>query len=366
MRKNVLNYLPDLVEASFSNDNNSLEAVVVSMIRMLAKEEDTRKIAEKLSTILSKHQAGLYPDQKVTRFYQENKEYEEFDSYVYRKKPQKSLSDLILNKSTLNKIDDIIITYRNKDKLKELGIKLNQKIILNGVPGTGKSSIGEALAYELGLEFLLVNIPTLFSSYLGDSGKTISNLFSALSNRNAVIVFDEFDSIAISRSSLNEVGEMRRIVNSVLTSLDNWSGEGMIVATTNDKDNLDSAVWRRFDERVDIDLPEKENRVRLWDKYTKSLLNREELRILSELSEGFSPAEIEIYSQQGLRIKVIKDKNPFLTILDQLSITISSTKLKTDVVQYLKTRYPDLSTREIGEITKISKSSVQRYVKEMK
>ncbi|MFY1066665.1 AAA family ATPase [Enterococcus sp. AD013-P3] len=366
MRKNVLNYLPDLVEASFSNDNNSLEAVVVSMIRMLAKEEDTRKIAEKLSTILSKHQAGLYPDQKVTRFYQENKEYEEFDSYVYRKKPQKSLSDLILNKSTLNKIDDIIITYRNKDKLKELGIKLNQKIILNGVPGTGKSSIGEALAYELGLEFLLVNIPTLFSSYLGDSGKTISNLFSALSNRNAVIVFDEFDSIAISRSSLNEVGEMRRIVNSVLTSLDNWAGEGMIVATTNDKDNLDSAVWRRFDERVDIDLPEKENRVRLWDKYTNSLLNREELRILSELSEGFSPAEIEIYSQQGLRIKVIKDKNPFLTILDQLSITISSTKLKTDVVQYLKTRYPDLSTREIGEITKISKSSVQRYVKEMK
>jgi SpoVK/Ycf46/Vps4 family AAA+-type ATPase len=159
---------------------------------------------------------------------------------------------------------------------------------------------------------------------------------------------------------------MRRIVNSVLTSLDNWAGEGMIVATTNDKDNLDSAVWRRFDERVDIDLPEKENRVRLWDKYTNSLLNREELRILSELSEGFSPAEIEIYSQQGLRIKVIKDKNPFLTILDQLSITISSTKLKTDVVQYLKTRYPDLSTREIGEITKISKSSVQRYVKEMK
>lgn len=365
MRKNVINYLPDLVEASFSNDNNSLESIVLSIIRLLAKEDDSKKIAESLSRLLSKHQAGLYSEQKVTRFHQENNDFEGIESYVYRKRPSKTLSDLILNRDTLNRIDDIIISYRNREKLEELGIKLSQKIILNGDPGTGKSSIGEALANELELDFLLVNVPTLFSSYLGDSGKTITTLFQSLSSKKAVIVFDEFDSIAVSRSSKNDVGEMRRIVNSVLTSLDSWQGEGLIIATTNDKENLDSAVWRRFDEKVDIGLPDKENRLKLWDMYSKNQLTRDELLILADLSDDFSPAEIEIYSQQGLRLKVIKGKNPFLTILDQLTFPQMNVAQKRFIVQHLKDNYPNLTTRDIGDLMNISKSSVQRYLKEL-
>lgn len=363
MKKNIINYLPDLVEASFSNDNSSFEAILLSIIRLLAKEEDTKKISEKLSELLSKHQAGLYPDQKLTRFYQENKDFEGIESYVYRKRPTKSLSALILNRETFTQIDDIIVSYRNREKLNELEIKLSQKIILNGPPGTGKSSIGEALAYELGLDFLLVNIPTLFSSYLGDSGKTITKLFKSLSSKKAIIVFDEFDSIAVGRYSMNDVGEMRRIVNSVLTGLDNWEGEGLIIATTNDKENLDNAVWRRFDEKIKVGLPDKENRLKLWDMYSKSQLTRDELHILAEVSNGFSPAEIEIYSQQGLRLKVIKGKNPFLTIMNQLEVPKLSLEKKVFLVKYLKSNYPNLTTRDIGELMNISKSSVQRYLK---
>ncbi|MDN6147188.1 MAG: ATP-binding protein [Tetragenococcus halophilus] len=363
MRKNVLNYLPDLVKASFNNDNNTLESVVLSIIRLLTKNDDTEKVAEKLSELLSEHQAGLYPDQKVTRFYQENNSLDEVASYVYRKKPSKTLSNLILNQDTFNRIDDVIMSYNNRKRLEKLGIQTTKKIILNGPPGTGKSSIGEALAYELDLEFLLVSIPALFSSYLGDSGKNITNLFTSLSSKNAIIVFDEFDSIAVSRSTENDVGEMRRIVNSVLTSLDAWHGEGLIIATTNDKANLDSAAWRRFDEKIDVGLPEKENRVKLWDWYSKQQLMREELQILADLSQGFSPAEIEIYSQQGLRLKVIKGKAPFLTILEQLAISSLGMNKKQFIVQYLKNTYPELTTRNIGDLLNISKSSVQRYLK---
>ncbi|HAP8712416.1 TPA: AAA family ATPase, partial [Enterococcus faecium] len=217
--------------------------------------------------------------------------------------------------------------------------------------------------YELGLDFLLVNIPTLFSSYLGDSGKTITKLFKSLSSKKAIIVFDEFDSIAVGRYSMNDVGEMRRIVNSVLTGLDNWEGEGLIIATTNDKENLDNAVWRRFDEKIKVGLPDKENRLKLWDMYSKSQLTRDELHILAEVSNGFSPAEIEIYSQQGLRLKVIKGKNPFLTIMNQLEVPKLSLEKKVFLVKYLKSNYPNLTTRDIGELMNISKSSVQRYLK---
>lgn len=365
MRKNVLNYLPDLVEASFSNDNNSFESIILSMIRMLIKEDDTKKIAEKLSDLLSKHQAGLYPDQKVMRSYQRDQELFESNIYLSHRLPSRSLSELVLNKDLLNRVEDIISSYRNKDKLKELDIKYSQKIILNGPPGTGKSSIGEALAYELNLDFILVNVPSLFSSYLGDSGKTISNLFASIESKQAVIVFDEFDSIATSRALTNDVGEMRRVVNAVLTSLDNWNGNGLIIATTNDKENLDNAVWRRFDDRINVTLPDMDNRIKLWDKYCKYSLNRQELYLLSEFSENYSPAEIEILSQQGLRSKVLKEKNIFLTILGQISNSKIDTKKKKFIVRFLNQNFPNLSTREIGMLTSISKSSVQRYLKEL-
>ncbi|HAP9350990.1 TPA: AAA family ATPase, partial [Enterococcus faecium] len=156
---------------------------------------------------------------------------------------------------------------------------------------------------------------------------------------------------------------MRRIVNSVLTGLDNWEGEGLIIATTNDKENLDNAVWRRFDEKIKVGLPDKENRLKLWDMYSKSQLTRDELHILAEVSNGFSPAEIEIYSQQGLRLKVIKGKNPFLTIMNQLEVPKLSLEKKVFLVKYLKSNYPNLTTRDIGELMNISKSSVQRYLK---
>ncbi|MGM0282921.1 hypothetical protein IGJ01_000952 [Enterococcus sp. AZ089] len=366
MRKNVLNYLPDLVEASFGNDNNSLESIILSMIRMLNKDDATKNIAEKMSKLLSKHQAGLYPDQKIIRSYKGEKDLFESSLYMYQKIPTKSLSQLVLNNEVFNHIEDIIASYKNKDKLRKLDIRYSQKIILNGPPGTGKSSIGEALAYELGLSFNLVNLPALFSSYLGDSGKTISKLFSALEPKKAVIVFDEFDSIATSRSLGNDVGEMRRVVNSLLTSLDNWNGEGLIVATTNDKENLDSAVWRRFDDKIDVTLPDIHNRIKLWDQYSKHGLTRQELLLLAEFSEQFSPAEIEILSQQGLRLQVLKNKNMFLTIFNQISSSKIDSKKKKEIVKYVNKNFPKLTTREIGELTNISKSSVQRYLKEMK
>ncbi|KXF71374.1 AAA family ATPase [Enterococcus faecalis] len=365
MRKNVLNYLPDLVEASFSNDNNSLESIILSMIRILNKEKETKNIAEKLSKILSKHQAGLYPDQKIMRSYDQTQEFFETNIYLSYKVPSRSLSELVLNPDLLNRLEDIISSYRNKDRLKELGIKYSQKVILNGSPGTGKSSIGEALAYELNLEFVLVNVPSLFSSYLGNSGKTISKLFTSIESKQAVIVFDEFDSLATSRDLTNDVGEMRRVVNAVLTSLDNWNGNGLIIATTNEKENLDNAIWRRFDDRIDVTLPDMNNRIKLWDKYCQNNLNRQELLVLSEFSENFSPAEIEILSQQGLRLKVLKNKNIFLTILGQISNEKVDPKNKKGVVKYLKQNFPDISTREIGELIRISKSSVQRYLKEL-
>lgn len=365
MKKNPLNYLPELVNASFSNDNNTFESVVLSLIRVLAQDEDNKKIAEKLSKMLSQHQAGLYPNHTITRSVGGGASPEtnnQLDDFVTRIESYRGLNELILNKKTKSKIEDIIISYKNKDKLNKVGLKHSQKIILNGPPGTGKSTIGSVIAKELGLETMIVNIPYLFSSYLGDSGKTITRLFKNLMKQDAVIVFDEFDSIAAKRSMDNEIGEMRRIVNSVLTSLDSWNGDGIIIATTNDWKHLDYAAWRRFDEKIDIDLPDLKNREKLWEMYSKDTLSREEIKILGIVSETFSPAEIEIYSQQALRMKILKDKPSFLTILDQVNISIQEKEVREKTVLFLKENYSYLTTRDIALLIGSSKSTIQRYL----
>ena len=91
-------------------------------------------------------------------------------------------------------------------------------------------------------------------------------------------------------------------------------------------------------------------------------MSRDDLTILTELSQGFSPAEIEIFSQQGLRLKVIKGQEPFLTILNQIDIPKLTTEKKQYIVRYLKKNFRNLATRDIADLVGISKSSVQRYL----
>ncbi|GMQ73416.1 ATP-binding protein [Tetragenococcus halophilus] len=362
MKKTPLNYLPDLVNAHFTNDNNSFESALLSLIRLLAKDNTTKSLSEKLSKQLSQHQAGLFSDYNITRSTQSINIEKAENDFLTQVFSDKRLNELILNQPTKTKIEDIITSYNNRQKLEEAGLNYIQKIILNGEPGTGKTSVAISVARELELEAYIVKVPYLFSSYLGDSGKAIMNLFNTLKNTKAVIIFDEFDSIAVNRTTGNEIGEMRRIVNTVLTNLDIWDSESILFATTNDWKSLDSAVWRRFDEKINIDLPNNKSRKRLWDFYTKQSLFREELNIISEISRGYSPAEIEIHSQQALRMKVLKDENIFLSIIKQTDLSIQNRTLKKQLTNFIKLKFPNLTTREIGSLVNASKSSVQRYL----
>lgn len=361
MKNDVIKYLPDLIEASFRNDNNSLENIIISMIRLLSKDKKNDKIVFKMREMLGDHQAGI--NDNIIRSQTVNMTNDEISPYYIKKIPTRLVNELILNDDTYNEIFNIILSFKNKEKLENMGIGYSKKIILSGSPGTGKSSIGESIANELGIGFLKVNVSSLFSSYLGDSGKVISDLFCKLESENSIILFDEFDSIGINRNLDNEIGEMRRIVNSLLTSLDDWNGKGIIIATTNSESKLDDAVLRRFDEIINIDLPDFSNRIKLFDLYTKNKLNNYELKIAAEFTEGYSPSYIENISLKSLRLNVIKKIPYFITIVDEIKINNLSIEKKKDIVKYLKSNYEKISTRKISELIGISKSSVQRYLK---
>ncbi|MDN6968772.1 ATP-binding protein [Oenococcus sp. UCMA 17063] len=334
------------------------------MIRILSRDENQKKLSQSLSNLLKKHQAGLTEDLSVMRSAGSGGGYlETGNQFITEVRSKKKLSDLILSVDTRSLLKDTILALENREYLVEKGIRPIRKVLLNGKPGTVKTSIAQAISNELGLPLLIINVPTLFSSYLGDSGKNIYQVFENIQSRNAVAVFDEFDSIAIGRDTNNEIGEMRRIVNSLLTSLDKWSGQGVFFATTNDANNLDKAVWRRFDEHIEINLPQRPERQQLWNLYTRNNLSREELSFLANYSEGLSPADIELISEQSIRMQALVDSDIFEEAVRQVSMNIGNFDKKKAMISAIKKMFPNISTRDMANLTRISKSSVQRYIK---
>ena len=153
---------------------------------------------------------------------------------------------------------------------------------------------------------------------------------------------------------------MRRVVNTLLTLLDNWQGRGLIIATTNNSDDLDDAIWRRFDMSMSMALPPYEERLQLWQRYTQSKLTRPQLELIGQATADWAPAEIKLLAEQALREYVLKQKPIFGSISSHLSWNNISRLDRKELLMQLRGANPELSTRELGEIVGLSKSTVQR------
>jgi SpoVK/Ycf46/Vps4 family AAA+-type ATPase len=146
--------------------------------------------------------------------------------------------------------------YAARDRLAHHGFNYKQKILLYGLPGCGKTMSAERLAWNTGLPLLKVRFDTMVSSYLGETATNLREIFEVASKNPCLLFLDECDSLAKSREDNNEVGEMKRVVNTFLQILDEYNtSSGLLVAATNLDKSLDMAVWRRFDDAIEVPKP---------------------------------------------------------------------------------------------------------------
>ena len=138
--------------------------------------------------------------------------------------------------------------YAARERLGVYGLKNRKTVLLYGPPGCGKSLGAKRLAWNTGLPLLKVRFDTLISSYFGESATNLRSVFEAAKERPCVLLLDECDFIARSRTNTRDVGEASRIVNSLLQLMEEYDAPGLLVATTNIEDSLDEALFRRFDE----------------------------------------------------------------------------------------------------------------------
>lgn len=177
--------------------------------------------------------------------------------------PDKYFADLVLPQEKKEVLESIVREFRNWDILVSNGVFPSRKILFYGPPGCGKTITAHAIACELGIPLLYVRFDAVVSSFLGETASNIRKVFDYAKNDNWVIFFDEFDAIGRSRDDLSEHGEIKRVVNTFLQQLDNFKGRSLIIAATNFERSLDYALWRRFDEILNFELPTSEEKLKL-------------------------------------------------------------------------------------------------------
>ncbi|MEQ7920639.1 AAA family ATPase [Xanthomonas sp. WHRI 1810A] len=179
-------------------------------------------------------------------------------------------------------------------ELQAAGIKIPRTALFFGPPGTGKTRLALWAASKLGLPVVLARLDGLMSSYLGTTARNIRTLFDFANRYQCLLLLDEFDGIAKLRDDPQELGEVKRVVNAVLQAIDARSPLGLTIAITNHETLLDPAVWRRFDARIEIGVPDAESRVAIIERYTEGFgIRPGAVKILAWLTDGYSGSDIE-------------------------------------------------------------------------
>lgn len=170
--------------------------------------------------------------------------------------PHARMAEMVLNKEVQDQLQRILKEYRNQPRLREHGLSARRKLLLIGSPGCGKTMTAAVLAGELKLPLFTVQLHGLLTKFMGESAAKLHLIFESMRQTVGVYFFDEFDAIGSHRNSSNDIGEIRRILNSFLQFLELDDSDSLIVAATNYEQLLDTALYRRFDDLIHYQIPD--------------------------------------------------------------------------------------------------------------
>ena len=169
--------------------------------------------------------------------------------------PDLRLSDLIVDNHVEHRIMRVLTEHRQEDQLRRHGYAPQRSLLLVGPPGTGKTMTANVLAGELRLPLFLIRIEVLITKFMGETAAKLRLVFDAVEETRGVYLFDEVDALAGDRTHTNDVGEIRRVLNSFLQFLEADTSPSLVVAATNHPALLDKALFRRFDSVIIYPLP---------------------------------------------------------------------------------------------------------------
>jgi len=284
---------------------------------------------------------------------------------------------LILQLADDEIVNEFVSVGRSRGLLEQQGLSTALAFLVYGPPGCGKSRLARRLANELELPLYVARLDGLISSFLGNTAKNIRTVFEFAASTPCVLFLDEFDAIAKLRDDTCELGELKRVVNSFIQNLDGLGIETVVIAATNHPHLLDNAVWRRFNYRLEIPLPDTNSRFDICYLFLSRFFNNEEITILTDLTEGLSGGDINEVSLHLRRRSIALKAEP--TIADAFTSLLNiAVNAKGEEVILLKLRGKNAeecakilrqrnaalySLSVIGNLLGVSKATAGRWVK---
>lgn len=221
--------------------------------------------------------------------------------------PQEHLVDLVVDPQIRKRIERIINEFTYRDKLFRHNLENRRKILFSGHPGTGKTMTASVIANELHLPIYVVLMDKIVTKYMGETSAKLRQIFDYIEDVPAVYLFDEFDAIGGQRGKDNEVGEMRRVLNSFLQFIERDHSDSLIIAATNNLELLDQALFRRFDDVIHYQLPTDQEKIQLLKNRLNGSISQKDIDLILPELTSLSHAEINQACLDAIKESVINE-----------------------------------------------------------
>jgi SpoVK/Ycf46/Vps4 family AAA+-type ATPase len=291
--------IKSLLQSHYKNDNDRFTSIALQVAAHEARQGHM-SIAKDIKALVDRSKTDGFKVIKI------NPDLSDLVLVYY---PENKLSELILSNEVNNKLHRIIKEYKQRDKILKFGLQNRRKVLLSGLPGTGKTATASAISGELKLPLYVIMMDKLMTKYMGETASKLRQIFDMMISNRGVYLFDEFDAIGAERGRDNEVGEMRRVLNSFLQFIEQDSSESIIFGATNNIKILDSALFRRFDDIINYTLPTKNDIEELIKLKLNKYLGNFSLDTTISAASGLSHAEITNACYDALKEIILTDKN---------------------------------------------------------
>lgn len=293
-----------LLESHVEGDDQRFFSVVMQVAAHEARAGHG-KLAQELRSIVddAKRRRGTGQIVPITR------PRGELGTLLVASYPSARLSELILDGTLAGQIQRVVREQRHAGRILEHGLSPRRRLLLVGPPGTGKTLTASALAGELGLPLLQVRLDALITRFMGETAAKLRQIFEATDQTRGVYFFDEFDAIGSQRGLQNDVGEIRRVLNSFLQMIEEDRSHSLIVAATNHPEILDPALFRRFDDVLHYSLPGEAQIIDLLKCRLARMMSKAPWKRLANAASGLSHAEITRAADEALKQALIDDRN---------------------------------------------------------
>jgi len=310
--------VPRLVEAGLNGDKRAIESLALRAIRTLRPRQS--QLAKAIADVLAASGPNRSPVRGVIAPPAQH-DISENANAIAVKTVDSDLEPPILRPSDQILVERVLIERRAASELAMEGLSPIRSVILEGPPGVGKTYLAHYFAAQLNLPLIVLDLATAVSSLLGQTGQNIKSAFNVSISMPSLLLLDEFDAIGQERGMGRDVGELRRIVSVLLNEVESWPSTSLLVAATNHPDLIDGAMWRRFDLRISLVLPDSSLRERIWIRSLSSLkqtLPNDMFKVLAVITEDWSAADIVSVGQSIKKRIALGETDPIKTSFNEV------------------------------------------------